>query len=80
MDPKQRLGIVSPQRLFQAALVFQEGRTLHEEHGEGAQPRVHQRVTRVLPRARVGKLLEGPAELAGDVVQRQDTGAKRYAQ
>ena len=41
MDPKQRLGVVFAQPLVQAALVFQKRRTLHEEHREGAQPRVH---------------------------------------
>ena len=79
MDPKQRLGVVFAQPLVQAALVFQKRRTLHEEHREGAQPRVHQCVARVLTLARIGKLLKGAADLFGDVVQCQHKGAKRYA-
>jgi len=50
-----------------------------KEHREGAQPGVHQRVARVLPPARIGKLLEGPADLFRNVVQRQDGATKRYA-
>ena len=70
MDPKEGLGIAFPASLLQAALVFQKGRTLHEEPREGAQPRVHQRVAGVLPLARVSKLLKGTADLFRDVVQR----------
>ncbi|MDG4596712.1 MAG: hypothetical protein P9F75_13675 [Candidatus Contendobacter sp.] len=79
MDLKQRLGVVLAQSLVQAALVFQKQRTLHEKHREGAQPGVHQRVARVLPPARIGKLLEGPADLFRHVVQRQSGATKQYA-
>lgn len=63
MDPKQGLRVVLAQSLLQAALVFQKRRTLHEKYREGAQPRVHQCVSGVLPLARITKLLEGPTDL-----------------
>jgi hypothetical protein len=79
MHPEQRPGVVFPVRLFQGALVFQERGALHEEHREGAQPRVGHFVGLVLTRPRIGERIESAANLPGDVVKGQCQGAKRYA-
>lgn len=76
MGTEQGPGVIFPARLLQAALVLQKRGALHEEHREGAQPRIDHRVRRVLAPASVGEPRTGPAQLRRDVVQGQNVGAK----
>ena len=79
MHPEQRPGVVFPVRLLQGALVFQKRGALHEEHREGAQSGIDQRVALVLACPGVYKSLESAAYQSRDVAHSQGKLAKGCA-